>query len=44
MRILASRILVLAITFAAAPVQAQTYDPSFPACMKVYSGHLGGGE
>ncbi|WP_158670822.1 DUF3551 domain-containing protein [Bradyrhizobium guangdongense] len=24
--------------------QAQTYDPRYPVCMKVYEGSLGGGE
>jgi hypothetical protein len=27
----------------AAPVHAQTYDPSYPVCLKVYSGSSGGG-
>lgn len=44
MRILTSSTLVLAIISAAVPVQAQTYDPRYPVCMKVYSGPFGGGE
>ena len=43
MRILASTILAIGIILAAAPAQAQTYDPSYPVCMKVYTGSLGGG-
>ena len=27
----------------AAPAYAQTYDPSYPVCLKVYSGSSGGG-
>jgi uncharacterized protein DUF3551 len=40
-------ILTLATTCAAVPAKAQTYDPRYPICMKVYSGGgggLGGGE
>ena len=44
MRILAAHILALATISAAVPAQAQTYDPHYPVCMKVYSGRLGGGE
>jgi len=29
-------ILGIATIFAAAPAQAQTYDPNFPVCMQVY--------
>jgi hypothetical protein len=43
MRILASSILVFA-TVSAVPVQAQTYDPSYPVCMRLYAGPFGGGE
>ena len=28
----------------AGPSQAQTFDPSFPVCMHVYSGPSGGGD
>jgi hypothetical protein len=28
---------------AAAPAQAQTFDPSYPVCMHVYTGASGGG-
>jgi hypothetical protein len=41
------RILIIlagAIICIATPVQAQTYDPNYPVCMKVYDGHFGGGE
>jgi hypothetical protein len=44
MRIPASSILALAMMSTALPVQAQTYDPRYPVCMKVYSGPFGGGE
>jgi len=44
MRILHAVVLMLAVICVVIPVQAQTYDPSSPVCMKVYSGHLGGGE
>jgi hypothetical protein len=43
MRIVASTILAIGTILAAAPVQAQTYDPSYPICMKVYTGANGGG-
>jgi hypothetical protein len=44
MRITGSIILAMATVFAATPSSAQTYDPRYPVCMKVYSGSLGGGE
>ena len=45
MRILASTILMIGMILAAAPAQAQTYDPRYPVCMKLNSGsHGGGGE
>jgi hypothetical protein len=28
----------------ATPSHAQTYDPRYPVCMKVYEGSFGGGE
>ena len=31
-------------TMFAAPARAQSYDPSYPVCLKVYSGGRGGGE
>jgi len=43
MRILAWSILVCA-TILSIPAKAQTYDPRFPVCMKLYAGPLGGGE
>ena len=43
MRILASTLLAIGTILAAAPAQAQTYDPSYPVCMKVYTGSNGGG-
>lgn len=42
MRILALSILLLAGL--SVPAQAQTYDPRYPVCMKVYDGAFGGGE
>jgi hypothetical protein len=44
MRITGSVILAIATVFVAAPSHAQTYDPRYPVCMKVYSGPMGGGE
>lgn len=35
-------ILIFALICLADPVQAQTYDPSYPVCMKVYSSDFGG--
>lgn len=43
MRVLAWSILVCA-TILSIPAKAQTYDPRFPVCMKLYAGPLGGGE
>jgi hypothetical protein len=31
------------LVLSAAPAHAQTYDPSYPVCLKVYSGSNGGG-
>ena len=47
-RIFASRALFAlmvasGILLAAAPAQAQTFDPRYPVCMRVYSGANGGG-
>ena len=36
MRILALAILAMGAASAAAPAQAQTYDPSYPVCLHVY--------
>jgi hypothetical protein len=36
MRILAVAILAIGAASAAAPAQAQTYDPSYPVCLQVY--------
>ena len=37
--------LIVGALIAAAPSHAQTFDPSFPVCMHVYSGaNSGGGE
>jgi Protein of unknown function (DUF3551) len=45
MRISVSTLLAIGTILAAVPVQAQTYDPHYPVCMKVYgAGHDGGGE
>jgi hypothetical protein len=35
MRILALLVIAAGSTFAAEPIQAQTYDPAFPFCMRV---------
>jgi hypothetical protein len=43
LRILASTVLVIGVVLAAVHAQAQTYDPSYPVCMKVYTGSIGGG-
>ena|SRR5690242_11943399 len=42
MRIFDLIMLALALVCIASPVQAQTYDPSYPICMKVYSSDFGG--
>ena len=36
MRIPASTMLAIGMILAAAPAQAQTYDPSYPVCMQIY--------
>jgi hypothetical protein len=36
MRVLALAILAMGAASAAAPAQAQTYDPSYPVCLHVY--------
>ena len=43
MRKLRWMMLVGPLVSCAAPVCAQTYDPSYPVCLKVYSGSSGGG-
>jgi hypothetical protein len=40
MRTLAKLLFATALTLAAAPAQAQTYDPNFPICLQSYG--LGG--
>jgi len=35
---------VLALTVMLVPAHAQTYDPRYPVCMKLYSGPIDGGE
>ena len=42
MRALALTLMLLAITSTGG--KAQTYDPRYPVCMKVYEGSLDGGE
>lgn len=42
MRILAGSILALALSLSCVGAQAQTYDPRYPVCMKVYEGRRGG--
>jgi Protein of unknown function (DUF3551) len=44
MRVTGSIILAIATVFIAAPSSAQTYDPRYPVCMKLYTGPPGGGE
>lgn len=47
MRVLAGSILSLTLSLVALsqPARAQTYDPRYPVCMKVYEGgRFGGGE
>ncbi len=45
MRLAASTLLTIAAFFVSLPSHAQTYDPRWPVCMKVYSAGLdGGGE
>ncbi|MDA9432475.1 DUF3551 domain-containing protein [Bradyrhizobium sp. CCBAU 51627] len=36
-------IVTTAAWLAAAPSQAQTFDPSYPVCMHIYTGASGGG-
>src|SRR5260221_13580006 len=42
MRIPAVAILTTATVLTAAPVRAQTYDPSYPVCLQTYG--IGGGD
>ena len=44
MRLPILTLTAIATLFVAADAGAQTYDPRYPVCMKVYSGSLGGGE
>jgi Protein of unknown function (DUF3551) len=44
MRFMGSIMLAIATVFIAAPSRAQTYDPRFPVCMKLYTAGFGGGE
>jgi Protein of unknown function (DUF3551) len=44
MHLAGSIILAIAAIFAATASNAQTYDPRWPVCMKVYGGFRGGGE
>ena len=43
MRILALTVLAIGAVSAAAPAQAQTYDPNYPVCMHRYTGDIAGG-
>jgi Protein of unknown function (DUF3551) len=43
MRELSWMLLVGGFVLSAAPTYAQTYDPRYPVCLKVYSGSSGGG-
>jgi uncharacterized protein DUF3551 len=43
MRKLAWIILASGMILSAAPTRAQTYDPGYPVCLKVYNGGMGGG-
>ena len=36
MRSLARLVLAIATTYAAAPAQAQTYDPNYPICLQTF--------
>ena len=36
MRILAMLVLAIAVMLAAAPAQAQTYDPNYPICLQTF--------
>jgi hypothetical protein len=36
MRTLARLLLAIAMTLAAAPAQAQTYDPNYPICLQTF--------
>jgi hypothetical protein len=36
MRSLARLVLATAMTLAAAPTQAQTYDPNYPICLQIF--------
>jgi hypothetical protein len=36
MRTLAKLVLATAMTLAAAPAQAQTYDPAYPVCLQTF--------
>jgi hypothetical protein len=36
MRTLARLLLAIALTLAAAPAQAQTYDPNYPICLQTF--------
>ena len=42
MRLAASIIFAIAALFLATPSDAQTYDPRWPVCMKVYAGGIDG--
>lgn len=42
MRNLALAILAIGAAAAVEPVQAQTYDPNYPVCLRVYGGRFGG--
>lgn len=43
MRVSFGLIITVGAFLAAAPTRAQTFDPSYPVCMHVYSGANGGG-
>ena len=43
MRCLFGLIVTIGALLAAAPSQAQTYDPNYPVCMHVYTGDMSGG-
>ena len=42
MRLAASIMIAIAALFVATPSDAQTYDPHWPVCMKVYGGGMDG--
>ena len=44
MRSVSSAIFAIIARVTAVPAVAQTYDPSYPVCMHLYGGDMGGGD